>query len=506
VSYAAFEKEVARVNDLLCVANLLSWDARVMMPPESISARANHLATVTELARETAVGEGMRRAIAAARAELATVPASDIRRRAVEEAAGAIATLDRIPAAIVSEVADLKMRANRLWGEARAKNDFASFAPALERMMELQRQTAEAIGYDGHPYDALLATYEPGVTWATLQRLFGELKTALLPLGQRALAARQPRSDFLSRAFPVEAQKEFSKRIAAKMGFDFSRGRLDDTLHPFEISFTRADVRLTSRFRETWMPGGMFATWHEAGHGMYEQNVAPALSRSAFTTDFVNLYAVGGASFGMHESQSRLWENRVGRSRRFWEIHFPELQADFPQQLGDVTAAEFWAAVNQCRPGLIRVEADELTYDLHVIMRCEIEAALMDGSLKVKDLPAIWAEKIRAYQGIEVPSDAQGVLQDVHWSMGMVGSFPTYTLGNIMGSQLFAVARDVPAVAVGLESGDYAPLAGWLAQNVHSFGRSSSPDETLRRVTGRSLDTAPYIADLTAKVDALAAL
>ncbi len=255
-------------------------------------------------------------------------------------------------------------------------------------------------------------------------------------------------------------QKAFGLEIAARLGYDLGRGRLDDTVHPFEISFTRNDVRITSRFRETWLPGGFFALWHEAGHGMYEQGVAPEFTRSIFATDLVNLYAVGGASFGMHESQSRLWENRVGRSRRFWELHFGELQSHFPAQLADVTAMEFWRAANQVRPDFIRVEADELTYDLHIIVRAEIEAGLMAGDIAVKDLPAVWRDKIRAYLGLEVPNDTLGVLQDVHWSHGYVGSFPTYTLGNVMGSQLFAAARRAPGIADGLDAGGLCAAAG----------------------------------------------
>ena len=289
------------------------------------------------------------------------------------------------------------------------------------------------------------------------------------------------------------------------MGYDFERGRLDDTVHPFEISFTRTDVRITGRFRENWLPGGLFAVWHEAGHGIYEQGVSPDFTRSVFTTDFVNLYAVGGASFGMHESQSRLWENRVGRSRRFWEQNFGALQAEFPEQLADVSVGEFWRAVNAPRPSLIRVEADELTYDLHIILRSEIEAGLMDGSLRVADLPAIWADKVRTYLGLDVPSDTLGVLQDAHWSAGMIGSFPTYTMGNIMSSQLFKAATGVPEIERGLEAGDYAPLRTWLADKVHRHGRSLTPAEIMKAATGKPLGTADYIDDLSRKVAELSA-
>ena len=259
-------------------------------------------------------------------------------------------------------------------------------------------------------------------------------------------------------------------------------------------------MRITGRFRENWLPGGLFAVWHEAGHGMYEQGISPEFTRSIFTTDLVNLYAVGGTSFGMHESQSRLWENRVGRSRRFWEQNFGALQAEFPDQLADVSVADFWRAVNAPRPSLIRVEADELTYDLHIILRSEIEAGLLDGSLRVRDLPAIWADKMRGYLGLDVPTDTLGVLQDTHWSGGLIGSFPTYTIGNVMSSQLFKAATNVPGIERGLDAGDYAPLRSWLADKVHRHGRSLTPAEIMKAVTGKVLRTDDYIDDLRRKV------
>lgn len=494
MSYAAFQTEIGRINDLLCSVNLLSWDARTVMPPGGVDARGRQIATLTRLARDLATGDALRRAIDTARLDAP----GPLALRALDLAEVEIATLTRIPAALIGELAGLKTAAHAAWAEARATNDFASYAPLLARMIAMQREIGQALGTE--PYDALIGLYEPAMTQARLAVLFGALKAALVPLIEQATAAPQPRTDFLTRSFPIAAQKAFGLKIAAKMGYDLNRGRLDDTIHPFEISFTRNDVRITSRFRENWLPGGMFALWHEAGHGMYEQGVKPAFTRSIFTTDLANLYAVGGASFGMHESQSRLWENRVGRSRAFWDLHFPDLQAHFPHQLADVTAGEFWAAVNQVRPDFIRVEADELTYDLHIILRCEIEAALMAGDLAVADLPAVWAEKMQSYLGRRVPSDSLGVLQDVHWSQGYVGSFPTYTLGNIMASQIFAVARSVPAIATGLATGDYAPLHGWLTDAIYAHGRASSPTETLARVAGSPLDTAPYIADLTRKV------
>ena len=504
MSYAAFTREIARINDILCAVNLLTWDARVMMPSGGIDARGKQIATLVGLARELATGDALQRAIEEARAELKGLPASDVRVLAVEQAAQSIGALARIPAALVGEAAELKTVAQAAWAKARAANDFAGFAPMLERSMGMQREIAAALGGGEHPYDALVSTYEPGMTWSRLQVLYGELRQGLLPLLAQAREAKV-RSEILDRAYPVEKQREFSSLVSSRFGYDFDRGRLDDTVHPFEISFTRSDVRITGRFRETWLPGGLFAVWHEAGHGMYEQGISEAFSRSAFTTDFINLYAVGGASFGTHESQSRLWENRVGRSRRFWELNFAKLRQTFPDQLDDVTAEDFWRAVNGARPGFIRVEADELTYDLHIMLRSEIEAGLIAGEIRVADLPEIWRDKMKAMLGLDVPDDRLGVLQDVHWSSGMVGSFPTYTIGNIMSSQFFAAACRETPVTQGLETGDYLPLKTWLNDKVHQFGRSKTPSQLLVEATGSDLSTGPYIADLKRKVDELTA-
>ena len=502
MSYADFQTQIARINDVLCAVNLMGWDARTMMPSGGVEARGQQVATLTTMAREMATSDALRRAIEGAKAELSGVAASDLRLRALAQAEGEIATLSRIPAAVITEMAGLTTRAHSAWAEARAANDFKAYAPLLKRIMGLQREVSQAIG-GAHPYDPMVAKFEPGMTYGQLKALYAQLKSALVPLIARAAAATPPRMDFLSRGYPVPAQKAYGMKIAERMGYDVSRGRLDDTVHPFEISFTRDDVRITSRFRESWLPGGVFALWHEAGHAMYEQGGAPESVRSIFTTDLVNLYAVNGASFGIHESQSRLWENRVGRSHAFWNLHFGELRDHFPDQLHDVSADEFWRSVNAVRPGCIRVEADELTYDMHIILRSEIEAELMDGGLQVDDLPAVWAEKMKEYLGVAVPDDSQGVLQDVHWSHGYLGSFPTYTVGNIMASQFFRKAQAEPAIAAGLGAGDYTPLRDWLGDNIYRHGRSQLPQETLRLATGESLDASAYIADLTEKVDAL---
>jgi carboxypeptidase Taq len=366
--------------------------------------------------------------------------------------------------------------------------------------MEMTRQVTEYIGYQEHPYDALLLRYEPGMTAARLKKLFGELKETILPILNRAAAQGDPRLDFLDRDYPEEDQRKFSLEVAAEFGYDLNRGRLDRSAHPFEISFTRNDVRITTRYNRRFLPQALFGTLHESGHALYEQNVDPALTGTVLATDLLDLYAVGGASYGTHESQSRLWENLIGRSRTFWRVHYPRLQNIFPSQLADASQEEFYRAINRVHASPIRTEADEITYNLHVMLRVEIEMALMEGKLAVKDLPEVWNEKTREYLGIIPPDNKHGVLQDIHWSTGLVGSFPTYTIGNIMSAQWFSAAqRDLPEMDAALEQGNYAPLFGWLCDHVYRYGRTFSPSELLKRATGSDLDTGPYRAYLTKK-------
>jgi len=504
MTYQTFEAQIARVNDVLCTLNILAWDSRTQMPSGGASARAEQVATLTAIARDMATGDDLAQALDAAKEALVDAAPDDLRRRALARAEAEIAVLSAVPPEVTRKLAGLASRAHGAWAAARAANDFASYAPVLEEMMALQRIVSASIG-GAHPYDPMVGRFEPGMTWAKLQQLYDQLKSEIVPLIDRARGAGAQRADFMSRSFPVDQQRAFGLKLAERMGYDMTHGRLDDTAHPFEISFTRADVRITSRFRETNFPGGIFALWHEAGHAMYEQNIAPEHTRTIFATDLINLYAVGGASFSMHEAQSRMWENRVGRAPEFWDKHYGALRETFPDQLADVSQDEFWRAANRVNPSLIRVEADELTYDMHIILRSEIEAALMAGEIEVRDLPALWAEKMQALLGVTVPNDADGVLQDVHWSHGYVGSFPTYTLGNIMSAQMFTVASQVEGVQDGLKTGDYAPLFGFMRENVWQHGRASTPDETLQRVTGAGLDPAPYIALLTEKVDRLLA-
>ncbi len=503
-AYADLQEHIARINDLCCVINLLTWDARTQMPPGGAEARGFQLATVAQIAQEALTGAAIARLLERAEAEIVGQDPDTYQARSVRQTREAYEIARRIPTRLIAQIANLKPAAQQVWANAKATNDFAAFAPYLEQMVGLAKEFANAIGYQAHPYDALVLRYEPGMTAARLQTIFESLKQGLLPVLRRAAASKLARADFLERDYPEESQRAFALETAQFFGYDLRRGRLDRSSHPFEISFTRADVRITGRYNRNYLPMGMFGIMHESGHALYEQGVAPALSRSALTTDLLDLYAVGGTSYGAHESQSRLWENLVGRSRAFWQCHFERLKKYFPEQLGDVDAEAFYRSVNRVRPGPIRTEADEVTYNFHIMVRVEIEMGLLDGKLRVRDLQEVWRAKMQEYLGVAVPDDTRGALQDIHWSTGYFGSFPTYTIGNIMSAQFFAAARrDVAGLDESLARGDYAPLRGWLTEHVYRHGRAYSPTELLERSTGSGLTVEPYLAYIQTKYDDL---
>ena len=499
MGYNAFLERMGEVNDLLCAESMLNWDARTMMPTGGGDTRAKQLATLTVMARNHLVADESRRLLDRAEAETASLSLDSVERTICAQVREAIDYHLRIPAALVHKRAEVGSKGQHVWVKARAESDFASFAPVLEETLALNREMAECIGYEDHPYDALMHRFEPGETVASLQPLFATLREGLLPLVQAIGEKEAPRIDFLEQPYPVDKQLQFALKMARKLGYDTDRGRLDLTVHPFEVSFTRNDVRITTRVNDEWMPKSLFGTLHETGHALYEQYCDPAYTRTPLATDLVSLYAVGGVSFGAHESQSRLFENHVGRSREFWDLNFGELHDTFPDQLAGIDAETFWRAVNRVQPGLVRVESDELTYDFHIMLRVEIEAALIDGSLAVSDLPEMWNTKMKEYLGLDVPHDRLGVLQDVHWSSGQVGTFCNYTIGNVMAGQLFHTATKEESVQEGLAAANYVPLREWMTEHVHRHGRRYLRDELLEKATGERLEPSYYIEHLSSK-------
>lgn len=499
MGYKAFLERMGEVNDLLNSKAVLSWDARTMMPPGGAETRAKQLATLTVFARDHLVSDESRRLLDEAEAETAHLPEDSVERTICAQVREAIDYHLRIPAALVHKRTEVGSKGQHIWAKARAEDDYEAFVPVMEETVALNREMAECIGYEEHPYDALMIRFEPGETVRSLQPLFATLREGLIPLVKAIGEKEPPRVDFLERPFPVEDQLAFAIKMARKLGYDTDRGRLDLTVHPFEVSFTRNDVRITTRVNDEWMPKCLFGTLHETGHALYEQFCDPDYTRTPLATDLIGLYAVGGVSFGAHESQSRLFENHVGRSREFWELNYGELQATFPERLADIDTETFWRAINRVEPGLVRVESDELTYDFHVMLRVEIEAALIDGSLSVADLPEAWNAKVKEYLGLDVPNNRLGVLQDVHWSSGQIGTFCNYTIGNVMAGQLFAKAKQDDDVREGMATANYSPLREWMTEHVHRHGRRYSRDTLLEMATGETLNPTFYIDHLTSK-------
>ena len=482
---------LAMIQDLQSAAAVLRWDQETNMPPGGAAARAEVLATLSRLAHERFVSTTTQDLLDAARPWQDRLdPDSDdaalirVTQRDFERAR-------KLPAEFVAERARAASRSIQIWRDARPRNDFAAFLPALEHMVELARRTADYLGYTAHPYDALLDKYEPAMMSREVEHLFGRLREATVPL-VRAIAERASAVDEspARQAYGEEPQRRFGLTIIHAFGFDPARGRLDTSAHPFSTGFNRDDVRITTRYPRRSL-SAIFGTFHESGHAMYSQGTAPSLERTPLA---------GGASNGIHESQSRLWENLVGRSRPFWRYAFPVLQELFPEQLRTVDAEAFYRAVNRVEPSLIRVEADEVTYNLHIILRFELERALVAGELNPKDLPEVWNAKMAEYLGVTPSTDADGVMQDIHWPSGLIGYFPSYTIGNVASVQLFEAAqRAHPDLPDQIRRGQFASLLTWLREHVHTHGRKFFPRDLLVRATGGPLTPEPYVRYLYEK-------
>ncbi len=401
----------------------------------------------------------------------------------------------KLPAELVAEITHVGAMANQVWEQARAASDFASFAPYLEQTVALSRQVAEHLGYTEHPYDALLDQFEPGMTTAQVRGLFTELRAGAVPLLQ-AISERSRPDDAnpLHQAFDPEAQLRFGWEIVTGWGYDPRRGRQDKTVHPFCTSFSTNDVRITTRVYPDFLAPALFGTMHETGHALYEQGISQEFNRGPLGK---------AASLGVHELQSRMWENLVGRSRPFWSKHYRTLQQQFPQ-LDGVDLDRFYRAINAVQPSFIRVEADELTYNLHILLRFEMETALVEGSLQARDVPEAWNTKMQELLGVTPPDDRRGCLQDVHWSGGLLGYFPTYTIGNVLSVQLWEQAqRDQPGLSAELARAEYSGLLAWLREHVHQYGSQYLPNDLIQRATGQPLTAKPYLNYLQSKFSAV---
>jgi len=491
---STLRERLAEISDLQRSLGVLGWDQKVTMPPGGHPARAEAMATLGRIAHARFVDDEIGRLLERLRPleeslDYDSDDASLVRvtRRDWEKQR-------RVPTELRAEMIRAGALGNQIWIEARERSDFAAFLPALERNLELKRHYVECFEWTDSPYTPLLDDYEPLMETWEVAEVFRTIRPVLSELVKQAPAVD---ASFLQRSYPAELQRTFAERILATLGFEEGSWRLDTTVHPFCTSFSNRDVRLTTR----WEDPGLEAIWstlHEAGHGLYAHGIAPSLERTPLAS---------APSLGLNESQSRTWENLVGRSRPFWTFWYEPLQETFPDQLGDVDLDWFLATINRAEPGFIRVEADETTYSLHVILRFDLEQQLIEGTLAAKDLPEAWNAGMQELLGLEVPDDAHGVLQDIHWSYGGLGYFPTYALGNVISLQIWAaVRRAIRDLDQQMEAGELEPLSTWLRENLYSLGRKLTPKETLERLTGSPrIDPQPYLAYLRDKVAALPA-
>lgn len=486
--FQALKDRLATISDLNAASLTLTWDRQTYMPEGGVRGRAEQLATMARIAHETLVSRetaGLLDALGGLDPDTDDGALVRVARRNYERAT-------KLPERLVEELSRARSLAEPAWAEAREKSEWNLFAPHLEKLLSLQREAAENLGYEDHPYDAMLDAFEPGARKAALEEMFEELKTGGISL-LREISGHldEDRARPLHGTFDERLQEEFGASVATAFGYDWSRGRQDRTVHPFCVGISPGDVRITTRFDPECLSTALFATFHESGHAMYEQGIDP---------DYFRTPLCEGASMGVHESQSRMWENLVGRSRPFWQHYYPKLQKTFPDALGHTDLETFYHAINTVRPSEIRVEADELTYDLHILLRFELEVALFEDNLSLAELPAAWNEGMKEYLGVTPENDARGVLQDIHWAAGLFGYFPTYTMGNVLSVQLFEAAMETrPQIPDEMERGEFGALLGWLRENVHRYGSKYEPQDLIRGATGRPLDTGPYLKYLDSK-------
>ncbi len=491
-AYTALLARVRQAAVLGSCASLLGWDERTYMPRKGSAHRGEQMALLARLTHEMTTAPVVGELLAAAEgSDLVRDPASDAAVNVREVRRGYDRAV-KLPQRLVEELARVSTRAQQVWQEARQADDFEAFQPWLEKIVALKREEAQAVGYKGVPYDALLDEYEPGADTAEITRVFAALRQELAPLVQAiASSGRKAPRDILEREYPVERQQAFGRAAAAAIGFDFDAGRLDVTTHPFCSGVGPGDCRITTRYNPRFFNESFFGILHESGHAIYEQGL-PAEHHGTPRGSY--------ASLGIHESQSRLWENQVGRGRAFWDHFFPKAQATFPEALRDVKPDDFYFAINDVRPSFIRVEADEATYNMHIILRFELEQGLVSGDLKPADVPAAWAEKFRQSFGLTPPTNREGCLQDIHWSFGGIGYFPTYTLGNLYAAQFMEAAKlTLGGLNSDFRRGEFGPLKRWLNENIHSEGQRWRAATLCKKVTGRPLSHKPLLDYLRGK-------
>lgn len=478
-----FKSYITKIQHLSSATAVLYWDMRVNMPKKGAAQRGDVLGLLYGEIYKLQTSDEMKSFI-----DYFSIveDLDEVSKAMVEEARKTYDQTKKIPEGRYKEFVILKTSSEVAWEEAKDKSDFNIFKPYLEKVVEFTKEFVEYWGYEKNKYDTLLDFYEPGITVEKLDKVFGELRDAIVKLLNKIKASDVViKDDFFKKDFSKELQQKFSLYVLDKMGYDFEAGRLDESVHPFTINFNNKDVRITTKYLENEFRSALFSTIHEGGHGIYEQNIPDELDGTGLNS---------GVSMGIHESQSRFYENIIGRSKEFWNYFYAEAKRVFPQFEG-VSLEDFYKGINVIEPSLIRTEADELTYSLHVIIRYEIEKSLINGEVEVKDLPQLWNEKYKEYLGVEPKNDAEGVLQDVHWSDGSFGYFPSYALGNLYGAQfLNKMVKDIPEVFKEIEEGNLASIHEWLKDNIHKHGGVHKPAELIKMVTGEEL-TAKYFIE-----------
>ena len=480
---------LGEVSDLNKAASVLSWDQQVNMPPGGSEGRGQQLATLGKIAQEKFTADEIGKLLDDLKQEYADGDSDDA--AMIRVAARNYDKAVRVPAEFVAEQAIVSTKAFEAWVDARRKSDFSIFLPHLEKNVELVKKYVSFFPPADHPYDTLLDDYEPGMKTAGVKAIFDCLRPKQVKLIKAIAATKQVKDDFLHKKYNEKKLWDFGVNVITQYGYDWNRGRQDKAPHPFETSFNVNDVRITTRFEADNPMATLFSTFHESGHAMYEQGVNPAYERTPLAN---------GTSLAVHESQSRMWENLVGRSLPFWEHFYPKLKKTFPSQLDGVSLKSFYKAINKVEPSFIRVNADEATYNLHIMLRLELEIGMVEGSIAIKDLPEIWNAKMQEYFGITPPNDAMGVLQDVHWSYGSIGYFSTYALGNLVSAQLWEkINKDIRDLDDQIRLGNFSELLGWLRTKVHVHGHKYDPQDLVQMVTGSKITPEPYVRYLTKK-------
>ncbi|MBP8048109.1 MAG: carboxypeptidase M32 [Anaerolineales bacterium] len=483
-------KEIlGEVRDLYHAASVLEWDQNVSMPPGGSEARGQQLSTLGKIAHEKSTSDKVGKLLDELKKEFTDKDSDEA--ALIRVTARNYEKSTRVPASFVAEQAIVTAKAFDVWVEAKGKSDFTIFQPHLERVVEMTQKYISFFPPADHPYDVLLDDYEPGMKTADVKEIFDHLRPQQVKLLKAIRSAKQVKDDFLFKKYNEKKVWDFGEKIITKFGYEWSRGRQDKAPHPFQTTFSVNDTRITNRFEPNNPLSTLFSAMHEAGHAMYEQGSNPAYERTPLA---------GGTSLAVHESQSRMWENLVGRSLPFWEHFFPEMKKTFPSQLDGISLKTFYKGINKVEPSLIRVNADEATYNLHVMLRLELEIGMIEGKFAIKDMPEIWNSKMQDYLGIVPPDDAHGVLQDVHWSNGLMGYFSTYALGNLVSAQLWEkINKDIKDLDDQIRMGKFDSLLNWLRGKIHIFGQKYDPQDLVQKVTGSKIDAAAYVRYLTKK-------